>query len=292
MLNVDLSQRVVMRTASMDWQASPSSTVWRKRLDHLGGEFSRVTSVVRYDAGSHFHAHGHPNGEEILVLSGVFSDESGDYPVGSFLLNPEGFEHAPFSKPGCVIFVKLQQYPGTNRRHVTLNFNDADWQAGGAAGVESLSLYSEAGFAEVIELLRLAPGAVLPARDAAGGEEVFVMAGEVADELGQYPEGSWVRTPPGPRPALTSAKGATIYRKSDHLPGQARTDPLPHSLGEPILILQVYLFCTIQFVHSAPMARRTQGGSSRVVPMESQPLTVTSGRTAPLGISALKIKPR
>lgn len=219
MLNVDFSRRVVMQTAAMGWQASPSNSVWRKRLDHLGGEFSRVTSVVRYDAGSHFPAHGHPNGEEILVLSGTFSDQSGDYPAGSFLLNPEGFEHAPFSEPGCIIFVKLQQYPGTKRRHVTLNFNDAEWQAGEANGVERLTLYDEAGFAELIELLRLAPGAALPAREAAGGEEIFVMEGEVADELGRYPGGCWVRTPPGSRPAFTSVGGATIYRKSGHLPG-------------------------------------------------------------------------
>jgi anti-sigma factor ChrR (cupin superfamily) len=219
MLNVDFSQRVVMQTVAMEWQASPSNTVWRKRLDHLGGEFSRVTSVVRYDAGSSFPAHGHPNGEEILVLSGTFSDQSGDYPAGSFLLNPEGFEHAPFSAEGCVIFVKLQQYPGTNRRHVTLNINDAQWRAGEASGVEAITLYDEAGFAEHIELLRLRAGATLPARDAAGGEEILVMEGEVADELGEYPEGTWVRTPPGPRPVLTSAEGATIYRKGGHLPG-------------------------------------------------------------------------
>lgn len=218
MLNADFSRRVVMDTAAMEWQASPSPSVWRKRLDHRGGEKSRVTSVVRYDAGSHFPAHGHPDGEEILVLSGTFSDQSGDYPAGSFLLNPEGFEHAPFSEPGCVIFVKLRQYPGTNRRHVALDIDDAEWRAGGASGVETLLLYREAGFAEVIELLRLSPGAVVPAREASGGEEIFVMEGEVSDGLGAYGPLTWVRTPPGARPALASAKGATIYRKSGHLP--------------------------------------------------------------------------
>src|SRR3546814_2278419 len=69
-----------MDTAAMDWQASPSPTVWRKRLDLVDGEFSRVTSIVRYDPSSSFRAHGHPQGEEILVLDGVFSDEHGDYP--------------------------------------------------------------------------------------------------------------------------------------------------------------------------------------------------------------------
>src|SRR3546814_6219955 len=82
-----------MDTAAMDWQASPSPTVWRKRLDLVDGEFSRVTSIVRYDPSSSFRAHGHPQGEEILVLDGVFSDEHGDYPAGTFLLNPAGFRH-------------------------------------------------------------------------------------------------------------------------------------------------------------------------------------------------------
>ena len=89
-LNADFSRPAVMDSAAMDWQASPSPTVWRKRLDLVDGEFSRVTSVVRYDPKSAFHAHGHPQGEEILVLEGVFSDEHGDYPAGTFLLNPSG----------------------------------------------------------------------------------------------------------------------------------------------------------------------------------------------------------
>ena len=101
-LNADFSKRVVMRTAQMDWQASPSAGVWRKRLELAGDvEKGRVTSVVRYDAGSAFAPHDHPEGEEFLVLDGVFSDEHGDYPAGSYLLNPRGFRHAPRSAPGA-----------------------------------------------------------------------------------------------------------------------------------------------------------------------------------------------
>src|SRR3546814_15181724 len=78
-LNAAFGRPARMDTAAMEWQASPSPSVWRKRLDLVDGEFSRVTSVVRYDANSAFHAHGHPQGEEILVLEGMFSDEHGDY---------------------------------------------------------------------------------------------------------------------------------------------------------------------------------------------------------------------
>ena len=68
-LNADFTRRVVMDTAKMEWRASPSPTVWRKRLDWIGGESSRVTSVVRYDPKSSFPEHDHPEGEEILVES-------------------------------------------------------------------------------------------------------------------------------------------------------------------------------------------------------------------------------
>ena len=120
-LNADMGLRAHADSATMEWQASPSGSVWRKRLHLVGGaETGQVTSIVRYDPNSSFPAHDHPSGEEILVLEGVFSDEHGDWPAGSYLLNPEGFHHAPFSKEGCIIFVKLRQYPGSDRKHVAL----------------------------------------------------------------------------------------------------------------------------------------------------------------------------
>ena len=61
-LNADFSKRAFMETGAMEWKASPSPTVWRKRLDLVGGEYSRVTSVVRYDRESSFPAHDHPQG--------------------------------------------------------------------------------------------------------------------------------------------------------------------------------------------------------------------------------------
>ena len=104
---------VVRRTADMDWQPSPGAGVWRKRLEPDGAvEAGQVTSVVRFDPGARFPRHAHPDGEEILVLDGVFSDETGDYPAGSHLLNPDGTSHAPWSGPGCTLFVVLEDGPG------------------------------------------------------------------------------------------------------------------------------------------------------------------------------------
>ena len=79
-------------------------------LDRSGGEVARATSIVRYAPGARFDRHVHGGGEEILVLEGVFSDESGDHPAGTYLRNPPGSAHAPFSREGCVLFVKLWQF--------------------------------------------------------------------------------------------------------------------------------------------------------------------------------------
>jgi anti-sigma factor ChrR (cupin superfamily) len=203
----------------MDWQASPSPTVWRKRLDWLGGERSRVTSVVRYDAGSSFPAHDHPGGEEILVLEGTFSDEHGDYPAGTYLLNPPGFRHAPFSREGCVIFVKLHQYGGAGRSHVVVDSRTAAWTPGERPGVEVLPLYRDPGHPETVSLVRLAPGAAMPRTDCPGGAEVFVTEGTLEHGDGAYPVGSWLRLPPGSSLAARSPEGCTFYLKRGHLPG-------------------------------------------------------------------------
>ncbi len=216
-LDTDFSKRAVMATAAMEWQASPSPSVWRKRLDLLEGEYGRVTSVVRYDAGSHFHSHGHPEGEEILVLEGVFSDEHGDYPAGTYLLNPPGFEHEPFSKEGCLLFVKLYQYGGAGRSHVAIDTAKIAFEDGPAPGVEQITLYFDEAHPESVRLLRFAAGARLPEYEMLGGEEIFVLEGAFEDGEGSYPKGAWLRNPPGGRHALASKEGCRLYLKSGHL---------------------------------------------------------------------------
>ena len=217
-LNHDFSRKVVMHTYAMTWQASPSRGVWRKRLDLVGeAEECRVTSVVRYDPGSRFSSHPHPDGEEILVLEGVFSDESGDYPAGSFLLNPEGFCHAPFSKAGCTIFVKLRQYPGKDRRHVVINSTTASWEPTESPGVDVMRLYEEFDYPESAALYRLASECEIPRRTYFGGLEIFVLEGSLFDGETPYDAGDWVRFPAGSTLYLSSERGARFYQKSGHL---------------------------------------------------------------------------
>jgi anti-sigma factor ChrR (cupin superfamily) len=209
----------VRHTDQMGWQPSPSPTVWRKRLEHVGpAESGRVTSVVRYDPGSSFARHPHPDGEEILVLDGIFSDDRGDHPAGSYLLNPEGYEHAPYSEAGCILLVKLRQYAGAGRRQVALATRGAPMEPHPAvAGAERLLLYQQDGFPELMQLVRLAPGLAVPRQQFPAGEEIFVIEGDLADEHGRYRAGSWIKFPPGTGHAPRTDGGCLLYVKKGHL---------------------------------------------------------------------------
>lgn len=213
-LNGDMARRAVMRTRRMEWQASPSGTVWRKRLHLVGGaESGQVTSVVRYEPGASFPVHDHPDGEEIFVLEGIFADEHGDWPVGTHLLNPEGFRHAPFSREGCVLFVKLRQYSGKQREYRKTDTQAMDWQLTDRNGIETKLLYRESQFPDETRLERWDPNTIWKANSLDGGCEVFVIDGELGDARGVYESGTWLRLPNAAHVELTTRHGCLLYVK-------------------------------------------------------------------------------
>lgn len=218
-INGDLSVRATADTASMEWTPSPSGTVWRKRVHLVGApESGQVTSLVRYQPESSFPAHDHPEGEEILVLDGVFSDEHGDWPAGTYLLNPEGFRHAPYSKDGCLLFVKLRQFPGRDRQHVAIDTAELGWQPGAVPGIELKSLYEQAGYSDTMRLERWQPGTDPGVVSYRHGVELFVLEGSFSDDDGDYAEGAWLRLPVGASHYPRSAPGCTLYVKRSGLP--------------------------------------------------------------------------
>jgi anti-sigma factor ChrR (cupin superfamily) len=196
MLNLDFKQHVFIDSNLESWQASPMTGVWRKRLAREEAEKGHATSIVRYDAGAHFNSHPHPLGEEIFVLEGVFSDETGDYPAGSYIRNAEGFEHAPFSKDGCTLFVKLHQFQKEDHRQVRINTRDTAWQPSiGNLKVIPLHQFNSDGVNESTALVFLPAGEHLQSHTYVVGEEILVISGELMDEHGRYPAGSWLRSP-------------------------------------------------------------------------------------------------
>ena len=192
MLNMDFSKAVVINTNNQAWLESPMPGVERKPLAREEAERGHATSIVRYKPGASFSSHDHPLGEEIFVLEGIFSDEKDDYPAGSYFRNPEGFRHAPFSKEGCVILVKLHQFQSGDNNHVSINTNTATWHPG-IGGLKVMPLHEFEG--ESVALVKWPAGEHFQPHTHFGGEEIYVISGEFIDEHGRYPAGTWIRSP-------------------------------------------------------------------------------------------------
>lgn len=214
-INMDFSQRVVVETAAANWQPSPAPGVLRKLLEREEAERGRATSIVRYEPGSRFNTHQHPLGEEILVLDGVFSDESGDYPAGTYLRNPPGSAHAPFSEVGCTLFVKLHQFNADDQHKVRVDTADAAWLPG-QGNLQVMPLHSFGG--EHVALVKWPAGELFKPHRHFGGEEIFVLSGEFIDEHGHYPVGTWIRSPHGSLHTPRVERETVIFVKTGHLP--------------------------------------------------------------------------
>ena len=214
MLNMDLTQSIAIDTNQMEWEESPSKGVWRKPLAREAAEHGHTTSVVRYDAGSSFSPHKHPLGEEILVLDGVFSDEHGDYPAGTYLRNPPGSSHSPRSEPGCVLLVKLDQFDPQDSTTLSIDTNTDLWlDAEGGLQIMPLHDFDN----ESVALLKWPPEARLRTHQHYGGEEVFVISGSLFDEYGQYPAGTWMRSPHASEHCPYVEEETVIWIKTGHL---------------------------------------------------------------------------
>jgi anti-sigma factor ChrR (cupin superfamily) len=213
MLNMDFSKAVTIDTASQAWVPSPKAGVWRKPLAREEAERGHATSIVRYDPGASFHGHNHPLGEEILVLEGTFSDETGDFHAGTYFRNPMGFVHSPFSKEGCVILVKLHQFQPDDSTRLAIETDKAQWQEL-QPGLQVLLLH-EFG-SERVALVRQAASVPGIPHEHAGGEEIYVIEGELRDADGCYPAGTWLRRPPGSRHCPVATQDALLWVKAGH----------------------------------------------------------------------------
>jgi hypothetical protein len=215
-MNADFEQRIVVHSARMPWLDSPMPGVSRRPLDRVGDEVARATSIVRYAPNSKFSPHVHTGGEEIVVLEGVFQDEHGDFPAGSYIRNPPQSSHTPGSDAGCVIFVKLWQFDPDDPTHVRLNPNFL--QAIPAAdypGVSITPLYMDE--AESVSIHHWQPSAVVDI-DLPGGAEVLVLDGEFTEAGEVLLCQSWLRLPCDSKlHASAGLQGAKVWLKQGHM---------------------------------------------------------------------------
>lgn len=215
MTNMDFSERVVIDTNTMDWLPSPAAGVERKPLARAEQESGHATSIVRYEKGAKFKSHPHPYGEEILVLEGIFSDEHGDYPAGTYIRNPHGSTHAPYSEGGCTLFVKLHQFSLEDKTTVRIDTNTANWLPG-QGGLQVIPLHDFEH--EHIALVKWPANERFQPHRHFGGEEILVLSGIFCDEYGEYPTGTWLRSPHMSQHFPFVKEETIIWVKTGHLP--------------------------------------------------------------------------
>ena len=147
------------------------------------------------------------------MLDGVFQDEHGDFPQGTYVRNPPTKSHTPGSDKGCTVLVKLWQFNMEDRNQFrkTMAYELAD----SVNGVATAELRRDA--QEVVTYSQLDTGSVLHKIDC-GGIEMFVISGSVIEGGDTLGKGAWLRLPDG-RALLAVAgdDGAKVWIKSGHL---------------------------------------------------------------------------
>lgn len=212
-LNSDFSERVLVHSDQLEWQASPMPGVDRRMLDRIGNEVARATTIVRFAPGSHFSAHTHTGGEEFIVLDGIFQDEHGDFPQGTYVRNPPTSQHTPGSEPGCTIFVKLWQFDMEDRTQFRKTMTDE--LAEKVDGVATAMLHKDA--RETVTYHHLDAGASFETTQS-GGSELLVIDGDVEENAETLGKNAWLRLPDGaPLKIKAGPNGAKIWIKTGHL---------------------------------------------------------------------------
>jgi anti-sigma factor ChrR (cupin superfamily) len=214
-LNMDFNRAVVVTPETQEWITSPADGVSRVPFEREAPESGHTTSLVTFEPGANFPEHTHPMGEEIFVLKGTFSDEFGDYPMGTYIRNPPGSSHSPFTREGCKLFVKLDQFHPEDTAHVIVRPDDHQWHDG-IGNLVVLSLHEFQG--QHTALVYWPANEKFQPHQHWGGEEILVISGEFIDENGHYPAGTWIRSPHLSRHYPYVEEETLILVKTGHLP--------------------------------------------------------------------------
>lgn len=225
-INDDFSRPVIVHAARQDWVPSPVVGVERRILFRIGDEVARATSIVRYAPGSAFPRHTHGGGEEILVLDGVFQDEHGDYPAGSYFRNPPGTSHVPAARDGCTIFVRLWQFRADDTVQLVRQPGEGRNTVPRAGAASATVLYDDGH--EHVRLEEWTTGERVTVENGRG-LEFLVLAGALRIGQEQLEPQSWGRLPAGTNlTATVGPEGAAIWiRDAPLLHPDVR--PLPDS---------------------------------------------------------------
>lgn len=217
-LHADPTRRVVLDTRQLARPEDMPTGVCRMPLANGDAQPAWRAEIVQYPAGSVIREID-PGGAEILVLEGEIEDAASVSPAGAYLRLPPGWSGELASATGCLLFVKRGHLDARDTRKVRLHPGDRVWFPGLVPGLRVLSLGEYDGASSA--LVNWQPGTRFQYHRHYGGEEIFVMEGTFQDEHGDYPAGTWLRSPHMSEHTPYSDEGCLIFVKVGHLLGRS-----------------------------------------------------------------------
>lgn len=181
-MNSNYEKRALINTANMQWKEN-SKNVLKKLLSLKDNE---ETSLIKLNENSILNQNSKINSVEIFVLEGTYINQYGEFSEGTYLKLSEENESLVKTDTTCVIFRKTNHF--TNEQKIIVNTKTSQWLKG-QGNLEVMPLDIQTALVKWPKDEKFIPHKHF------GGEEIFVLTGIFMDEHGQYPKGSWIRSP-------------------------------------------------------------------------------------------------
>jgi anti-sigma factor ChrR (cupin superfamily) len=220
-VNADLLELITIDSDQVPWQPTGVPGLSEKVFERIGGGgAARETALLRLQSRATVPGGVAQCRIDMLVLAGGVELAGTHHAAGMFVRVPAGTEISLRSTEGATVLVKKRGGQAAGEPIVLDTRDRANWAAWGGRGSEKAQLYDAGPIREASWVGYMLPDLTIPEHDHVGGEEIFILQGELRDERGLYGPGVWIRFPIGLRHTPTSlAEGCRmLVREGDAHP--------------------------------------------------------------------------
>jgi hypothetical protein len=220
-VNADLLELVTIDSSQLPWHSAGIPGVAEKVFERIGaGAAARETALLRLDPRTTVPGGIAQCRIDMLVLAGGVELRGLHHAAGMFVRVPAGTEIDLRSTEGATVLVKKRGERASGEPIALDTHDRANWAAWGGRGSEKAQLYDAGLLHEASWVGYMLPDLTIPEHDHAGGEEIFILQGELRDERGLYGPDVWIRFPIGLRhtPVSLSEGCRMLVREGDAHP--------------------------------------------------------------------------
>ena len=149
---------------------------------------------------------------DLYVLKGSVS-ESGHATYGPHTFLTRGVASLVAGETGAMLFV-YREPSAAHAAQETAREHEMEWRQGAVQGMRVASLLESY---HTLMLVDWRAGTHMPYHDHPLGEEIFVLSGELKDQRGKYPAGTWQRLHPGTGHSPYADQPTLILLRNGHL---------------------------------------------------------------------------